>query len=782
MKKMLIAICTAALATASLAASLHPKVTFKVGKLDTPYDNPDVCRFEEGKVRIKVYDPCDGSTHTCRLNKSIQLHGGTMTYWVSYDGNKEEDGYTWVFDGKVENDVVVGFRDTTIKLKFKLQVKESRIEIKYDVGRASEVAKISHLKCRARPGSDTYSLDRNLCMKLASFDRPTILNTPRDWVFKGWWTAETGGREIKFKGDRISATADGKLIGRTVHDHESRDLYSMTLIARWQKPGALNWIVEEEEGAEPPSFVKAMTFSSYLKAADGGLAGTATVKTGKEKGGIVPTTVAMQPLGGKKRTLKGNVSAADGSGQGALAGLKLLAGGVSGTLDGQALDGSEDVAKSKQADVAAVLDAFKGKTYTMALTTADDAGLAAGLSVTFRAKGKAKVSGTLPDGSKVSASANLVVGKNLCCLPVACSKKDSFGFVMWFDREGRFQYVNGATAWKKGGSEVEWSGDMAAAALGGATPPEGTCLNVEGLPDEIGGAPVVKRLLPVNVDMAVGWAVAKAASVKIDGNGIISYGANPAQVKLKYAPKTGLFTGSFVIHTLANGKLKKTKATVNGAVVDGVGRGTAVAKGVGAWPVAIDTKKIEIEEEEDTARAESMDAVVLPGDDPVESTDGTLSTDDFDVRITGVAVLNKYFDWYKTQTDLSQLSYVAPQKTLEIPRGKCVVFRVECDFPAGYGGDMHVDPEWSAGEEGDSGGFWCNPFGGLDRCKEKGVAYCCMGRDVKNGGDLNVRRVAVKIRADPNPEGFPVYTYDGKTQPTAWKVKITYVDLWFRAR
>ena len=40
------------------------------------------------------------------------------------------------------------------------------------------------------------------------------------------------------------------------------------------------------------------------------------------------------------------------------------------------------------------------------------------LSVTIAAKGKVKVIGTLADGTKVSASGQLIVGEEWCCVPV----------------------------------------------------------------------------------------------------------------------------------------------------------------------------------------------------------------------------------------------------------------------------------------------------------------------------------------------------------------------------
>ncbi|MCQ2389783.1 MAG: zinc-dependent metalloprotease [Kiritimatiellae bacterium] len=67
---------------------------------------------------------------------------------------------------------------------------------------------------------------------------------------------------------------------------------------------------------------------------------------------------------------------------------------------------------------------------------------------------------------------------------------------------------------------------------------------------------------------------------------------NNAGVKLSFAAKTGIFKGTFTIYALEtnNGrtKLAKYKFTVNGLVVDGVGRGVAVCKKPAmSWPVVV---------------------------------------------------------------------------------------------------------------------------------------------------------------------------------------------------
>ena len=62
---------------------------------------------------------------------------------------------------------------------------------------------------------------------------------------------------------------------------------------------------------------------------------------------------------------------------------------------------------------------------------------------------------------------------------------------------------------------------------------------------------------------------------------------NPAALKLTFKKKTGLFSGTFQFYQLSGGKLKKLKAAVNGAVVDGKGYGSATVKNMGAVPVTV---------------------------------------------------------------------------------------------------------------------------------------------------------------------------------------------------
>ena len=65
--------------------------------------------------------------------------------------------------------------------------------------------------------------------------------------------------------------------------------------------------------------------------------------------------------------------------------------------------------------------------------------------------------------------------------------------------------------------------------------------------------------------------------------------ANPSGLKLTYSAKDGTFKGAFKAYAeVSETRLKKYSATVTGAVVDGVGYGTATIKKVGSVPVTVE--------------------------------------------------------------------------------------------------------------------------------------------------------------------------------------------------
>ena len=111
---------------------------------------------------------------------------------------------------------------------------------------------------------------------------------------------------------------------------------------------------------------------------------------------------------------------------------------------------------------------------------------------------------------------------------------------------------------------------------------------------------VLKQLLPAGEPVLRKngkWAFAKAAQVKLAKDkatglkGLVvnvdNGRTNKSAMKLTYAPKTGIFKGSFKIYAVEGDKLKKYSAKVNGVVVEGEGTGIATLQGFGSWPVSV---------------------------------------------------------------------------------------------------------------------------------------------------------------------------------------------------
>lgn len=533
----------------------------------------------------------------------------------------------------------------------------------------------------------------------------------KHYKFMGWATSPNGA-VVYSDGQSIKVTANA------------------TLYAVWEQD------VRTLGGSSASAnFSQALTFTAYTLSEDSGeIGGLITIKTKKERGGVAAATVTIQPAGGKKQTIKGTISTADGTGQGALAGLTFTASGVIGTLNGYSVDGAIDASKSKDAATVAVLNVFKGKSFVMALepeaATGENAAMAngiAGFSIVFSAKGKAKVSGTMPDGAKVSVSSQLIVGSEWCCLPVVYSKTgNSLAFLLWFDCEGNFDSVSGMTTWKGKVFEVEWNDDVAVSKISNLS---GTSyFHLVDSPTEIGGAEVISELLPVDVAITPAgkkWNIAKAKAVKLDRSGNLSYGANPSGLKLTYAAKTGMFKGSLSLYTMNRGRLKKNRVSISGIVVNGIGYGTATLKKVGCWPIVIN--------------AEAAKAA------------------DFKARITGVAVVDKL----SYDETFASVTFVPPETALEVPYGKMAVFRTEYDFPTGYSTYVWVRESGPAAENVGSSGSYFN--------RGTGVAYNFIM--FREGGETCTLK-SVRLEIMPQPE---VAGTDG-----SWDIGTTAVNLTFK--
>ena len=405
--------------------------------------------------------------------------------------------------------------------------------------------------------------------------------------FKGWATSATG--KVAYKD------------GTSVKNLSASQGAVVTLFAVWADGTVPDYALQEEPGyGNLPSAYKGGTFNGYVLDAEEQITGTfvlAVKKPAKGKNLAAATLTFVSLATGKKTKVNGNVNLATGEGSGALAGLTLGADAAGGTVAKVGtLEGGADAAKTKNAAALAVLAKFSGKSYVLALGPEDSDAFAQGgystLAITMAAKGKAKISGVLADGTKVSAAGVMTVGEEFCCVPVIYSKKSKLGFVAWFDKNTReLLDVTALTPWKntvKPAFTMAWEvfglGAKSNVAAGRRT------VELDGV--KIAGfvpGPIAQT--PFDIPLSVSgakWDAGKAAKVAYKGGNVTVTGTNVSGLKLTYTAKTGLFKGSFTVYAVKGGKLTKNKFNVFGAVTGGVGYGTAVLKGKGSVAVLVE--------------------------------------------------------------------------------------------------------------------------------------------------------------------------------------------------
>ena len=384
------------------------------------------------------------------------------------------------------------------------------------------------------------------------------------YMFDGWWT-----------------TADFQN-GTKVSEGDGVPFRDTTLFAKWERRRL--WYHDTAFHLE-----KAETWNGYVvdPAAGDVVAGTIQVKAGKpnKKTGLSKLTVTVQLSGGKKKKLKG--STFDGTFTGDLDGralyIKLGYSSLSGTFGGYALDGTRNVFTAKDADskivAARALNRWQG-TYVVAWP-----GVAGwnGLSLEVKTKGKVKASGTLADGTRVSATTQLLVGERESAIALSWTKKTaSVACLVWLCEDGTLECAN-----LPGGVSA-----LIANARSGAYLQAGAKLHI-GMASLSAVVPgLQENLLPDGMEVRMNgtkFDVDKAGRISVK-NGAIDLskaGTNPSGLKLNYKVKDCTFKGSFNGYVLSGGKLKKVRVQVSGVVLGRVGYGTATVKKVGSVPVTI---------------------------------------------------------------------------------------------------------------------------------------------------------------------------------------------------
>ena len=179
-----------------------------------------------------------------------------------------------------------------------------------------------------------------------------------------------------------------------------------------------------------------------------------------------------------------------------------------------------------------------------------DAGYAA-FSVTVDKKGKGKLAGTFPDGTKVSVSAQGVLGDSALAIPFAYAKKTSLGFVFWVKGDG-----SAAVS------------DLNASGVASVIAPSASLRLADGEHTFRAGG------------VSQGFTVAGKKWNAPKQNKKADPDPNPTGLKLSFTEKTGAVKGSY---TVVDGKAK-TKYTVVGVVVGGKFYGSAYARNAGSMP------------------------------------------------------------------------------------------------------------------------------------------------------------------------------------------------------
>lgn len=341
------------------------------------------------------------------------------------------------------------------------------------------------------------------------------------------------------------------------------------------------------------------TYDGWLSDAHGVVSGTVQLKTGKanKKTRAIKVSATITPKGGKKVTYSGTATV--GTNQVvslvkknnlAVVSVVIGAEGFVGTFDsGTAsfdIQGARNIFKAKDEPSKARAATVEQGVWPVALFTADDGGSAfargtSGLSLKISSKGKAKVTGTLGDGTKVSVSAQAIVGENgVFTIPFVeslYSKKGGFSAALNF-HNGKMTSVSGVSEWTAVKKPATFTARFSeapkfSAAAGGGTVGEAMTLEIAEF-DE--------------VSVLKGYAVAvnpNVSSVYVKGNKWTG-DKGISNLKVTYSPKSATFKGSMYVYCVdAKGKTKKVKGSLTGCVVNGIPYGTLVIKDVGSWAV-----------------------------------------------------------------------------------------------------------------------------------------------------------------------------------------------------
>lgn len=403
--------------------------------------------------------------------------------------------------------------------------------------------------------------------------------------------------------------------GKTYRDEqEVRDLAkageTVTLTAQWgcaPFPQVDDGFLDDEKKDVQIGFA-AYVYDGYLLATneDSSIAGTVTVKVDKNG----KTTATVTRIGVKKLSYKSQMPIAKGevdlvcTKDSAPMHLTVYAGAIEGSCGAYQVKCHKNVAKENPAGYMAV----EGKVWAIALK-ADEQNATdtmrgyASLTVTGAKKGKVKVSGLLPDGTKVSASVQAVVRPDgRVEIPVVVQlysgKVGGISLALQVDGKTGEAEVCGVGKWKSLSGDISWDSsqsDWASVNVSGISR-NNDMFVLEEQPELIGGMNVATQFLhSVSNMMFMGkkWMIAKGGKIKLMGAELVDQAAspNPGGLTLSYTPKTGAFKGKYAVYANNFGKAKKLSATINGVIIGAAGYGTAVIKKTRSIPVRVEEQK-----------------------------------------------------------------------------------------------------------------------------------------------------------------------------------------------
>ena len=365
--------------------------------------------------------------------------------------------------------------------------------------------------------------------------------------------------------------------------------------------GASHYLFRNDATAIPAT---AATAYSGFAVSGGRFAGTVLLKVGRanSRTGASKIAATVQMLGQKKQTYSAKavvdesapstvvLSSTRGGGAGTMT-VTVAGSSFSGSLGGMALSGVRNMSAEKELR-AGEYDKWKGS-YDVVLEASDATGTGAAfangysaLAVVVAARGRAKVTGVMSDGTRVSVPGlRLLLNEDASetCVPVLVplykGKLGGFGFLLWIAADGTVD-VTALSQWDAAESEsAPFSASLNHVASSSmAVPGDDTlsfAVDADGVPSTIGGQLVLRDLLPSSV--AVTASSGRLAAEK----------GNDAKLSIRRFPSTGLFNGSFAIFTQNGDRLRKITIPFNGTIVDGVGYGSAVIGKTGSVKVSL---------------------------------------------------------------------------------------------------------------------------------------------------------------------------------------------------